>query len=119
MDKIQLTGLRVRTIIGTLPHERITPQTLILSADLYSDFSAAEASDDFHDTFDYAAVEAFLHDFTAASSYQLLEALAGNLANAVLKEFPLIAGIRLRISKPSAPRYAELVTIEVTRGTVS
>ena len=44
---------------------------------------------------------------------------AQSLLNAVLKEFPLIAGIRLRISKPSAPRYAELVTIEVTRGTVS
>jgi FolB domain-containing protein len=119
MDKLQLTGLRVRAIIGTLPHERTTRQTLLLSADLYSDFSAAEASDDFHDTFDYAAVEAFLHDFTANSSYQLLEALAGNLANAVLKEFPLIAGITLRISKPSAPRYAECVTIEVSRGRVS
>ena len=52
------------------------------------------------------------------SSYQLLEALAGNLANAVLKEFPLISGITLRISKPSAPRYAECVTIEVSRGRV-
>lgn len=119
MDRIILSDLRVRTIIGTLPHERETAQTLILHAELFADMTKAQASDDFHDApFDYAAVEAFLYDYTARSRYFLLEALAGDLAEEVRRTFPGIDGIRLRIEKPAAPRYAAGVAIQVERGSV-
>ncbi len=114
-DKIIISGLTAYAVIGTLPHEREAPQKIILHAELLGDFSAAEKSDDFRDTFDYSAVEKSLRGLTEQSSFQLLEALAGFLAGKILEEQPLIHEIRLRIDKPAAPRYAECISIEINR----
>lgn len=115
MDKIQITALPVKTIIGTLPHERTSAQEIMIHADLYGDFSKAAKSDDFPDTFDYSAVEKSLHDLAERSSFHLLEALADHLAVSILKEQPLIRQITLQIDKPSAPQYAKCISIQVTR----
>ena len=114
MDWIRIEELEVQAVIGTLPHERLAPQKLIINADLGGDFRAAGLADDFTLTFDYSAAEQLIHDFTAASSYQLLEALAENLAKELLA-VKYIRSVRLRISKPGAARIARLISIEIER----
>lgn len=116
MDKIIIRDLKVRTIIGTAPEERIRRQELTLNVELYADFSRAAASDHFHDTFDYSLVERELKSFAEASECQLLEALSQKLASHILALSPLIQGIRLRIEKPAAAAYARWIGIEIERG---
>ena len=114
MDRIRIEDLEVQAIIGTLPHERLAPQKLIITAELDGDFRAAGLADDFTLTFDYSAAEQLIHDFTAASRYQLLEALAENLAKELLA-VKYIRSVRLRISKPGAARIARLISVEIER----
>ena len=101
-------------MIGTLPHERTTPQRLIITAELRGDFRAAGKNDDFTLTFDYSAAEQLIYDFVSVSSYQLLEALAENLAQKLLA-VPYIDSVRLQICKPGAARIARSIVIEIER----
>lgn len=114
MDKILIEEIEVNAIIGTLPEERLTPQKVIISAELGGDFRAAGRSDDFTLTFDYSEAERRIVDFTAASSYQLLEALAEHLA-AHLLELDHLESVRLRILKPGAARFARGISIDIER----
>lgn len=114
MDWIRIEDLEVQAVIGTLPHERLALQKLIITAELGGDFRPAGLKDDFTLTFDYSAAEQLVHDFTAASSYQLMEALAENLAAKLLAVDHILA-VRLRICKPGAARIARAISIEIER----
>ena len=114
MDKIILRGLPVSCVIGTLPAERSAPQTLLFDIDLYGDFSRAGATDDLNDAVDYMAVERRVKDFSAGTSFFLLERLAYACAQDLLAHFPLLRRITLRIRKPSAPVESESVALEIT-----
>ena len=114
MDKIILRGLPVSCVIGTLPAERTSPQTLFFDLDLCGDFSRAGASDDLGDAVDYTAVERCVREFAAGTSFFLLERLAYASARAILDRFPLLKQVTLRIRKPSAPVDSESVALEIT-----
>lgn len=113
-DRIRICEITVDAIIGTLPHERHTPQKLIVSADLYGDFRAAGRTDDFNLTFDYSQAERMIFDFVSASSYQLLEALAEHLAEHLLT-LPCLEKVSLSIRKPGAPQIARDIVLEIER----
>ena len=116
MDKIILRGLPVSCVIGTLPEERTSPQTLFFDLDLCGDFSRAGVSDDLADAVDYTAVERCVKEFAAGTSFFLLERLAYASAREILARFPLLNQVTLRIRKPSAPVESESVALEITLG---
>ena len=116
MDKIILRGLPVSCVIGTLPDERTSPQTLFFDLDLCGDFSRAGATDDLRDAVDYTAVERCVKEFAAGTSFHLLERLAYACAQELLAHFPLLDQITLRIRKPHAPVKSESVALEITLG---
>ena len=116
MDKIILRGLPVRCIIGTLPHERTSPQALLFDLDLGGDFSHAGETDNLADAVDYTAVERRVKEFAAGTSFFLLERLAYACAREVLAQFPLLTQVTLRIRKPGAPVESESVALEITLG---
>lgn len=114
MDRIILRGLPVHCIIGTLPDERTSPQTLFFDLDLGGDFSRAGETDDLADAVDYTAVEHCVKEFAAGSSFFLLERLAYACARKVLAQFPLLTQVTLRIRKPGASVESESVALEIT-----
>ena len=116
MDKIILRGLPVSCVIGTLPEERTSPQTLFFDLDLCGDFSRAGASDDLVDAVDYTAVERCVKEFAAGTSFFLLERLVYASAREILARFPLLNQVTLRIRKPSAQVESESVALEITLG---
>ncbi len=116
MDKIILRGLPVSCVIGTLPEERTSPQTLFFDLELCGDFSRAGVSDDLADAVDYTAVERCVKEFAAGTSFFLLERLAYASAREILARFPLLNQVTLRIRKPSAPVESESVALEITLG---
>ena len=116
MDKIILRGLPVNCVIGTLPAERTSPQSLFFDLELCGDFSRAGKTDDLADAVDYMAVERCVKEFAAGTSFFLLERLAYACARKVLEQFPLLSQVTLRIRKPGAPVESESVALEITLG---
>ena len=116
MDKIILRGLPADCVIGTLPAERTSPQTLFFDLVLCGDFSRAGETDDLRDAVDYTAVERCVKDFAAGTSFFLLERLAYACAREILKQFPLLTQVTLGIRKPGAPVESESVALEITLG---
>lgn len=116
MDTIILRGVPVNCVIGTLPTERTSPQTLFFDLDLCGDFSRAGETDDLADAVDYTAVERVVKDFAAGTSFYLLERLAYAGARKILEQFPLLTQVTLRIRKPGAQVESESVALEITLG---
>ena len=115
MDKIFINGMTVSTIIGTLPHERETPQEITLDVILECDMKKAGRSDDLYDAVDYSAVEKTIYEAVKNSSFFLLEALADKVAESCLA-FEGVSGVTVKIDKPKAAAFSKSISIEIYRG---
>lgn len=113
-DKIFIRNLEVSAIIGILPHERITPQPLIITLEIAADFKQAATSENIADTVDYAAIAQTITDFVSTSRLQLLETLAEKIAELILQKFK-VNWLRLEVAKPQAIKNAKSVGIIIER----
>lgn len=117
MDRIELRGLRMTAIVGVLAEERTRAQPLALDLDLVVDLTAASASDELADTVDYGAVcDAAVA--AAGSSPQLLERLAGQIADAVLGLDARIREVVVAVRKlrPPVPHQLDSSGVRIARG---
>lgn len=114
MDIIYLHDLKIETIIGIFDWERDVKQIVILDLDMAADIRPAAKTDNINDTLNYKAVAKRLIDFVGNSEFNLVETLAEQVAEIVLKEFN-IPWIRLRINKAGAVRYAGDVGVIIER----
>lgn len=114
MDTIFIRDLEVHAIIGTLPEERHTPQKLILNLEIFTDMERAAISDDLRDAVDYSRAEKLVMETTQASSFYLLEALAGKLCSE-LKALPGVRKVRITIDKPGAAQFARSIAVQMER----
>lgn len=102
MDKIMARGLTFTACHGVLAAEKVTPQIFMVDLDLLMDLHAAGISDDLKDTVSYAEVYEQVKKIVEEESYNLLEALAENIAASLLYRFPL-QGVEVTVYKPNAP----------------
>ncbi len=117
MDIVYIRDLRIDTIIGIYDWEREVRQTVSLDLEMATDIRAAGASDNIRDTLNYKAVAKRLIGFIEKSEFQLIEAMAEQVAAIVRDEFN-VPWLRLRISKPGAVRGAKDVGVVIERGNV-
>ena len=87
MDIIFIEALRVETLIGIYPRERIVPQPVVIDLKIGHSTATAGASDDIHDTIDYAEVVSRLRAVLAEKHFLLLEKLAEFVATLLLEDF--------------------------------
>lgn len=114
MDCVEISGLEVRTIIGTLPEERGSAQKIVIDAELRGDFREAGRTDDFSKTFDYSAAECLICHEAEGSSFFLLEALAEHLAGKLLR-IRGVQSVMIRIAKPAAAQFARKIAVRIER----
>ncbi len=114
-DSVFITGLAIDATIGVYDWERTIKQRLVLDLDMCFDIASAAATDDLTHALDYSAVSQRIISFVEGSAYQLLEALAEQIAYIVMDEFS-VSGLRLRINKPGAVPEASGVGLVITRG---
>lgn len=101
-DRIELRGLRAFGRHGVLAHEQADGQTFVVDLDLELDLELPARSDTLADTVDYGAVGAAVVAAVGATRFDLLEALAGHLAELVLSTTRADAVV-VRVGKPGAP----------------
>jgi dihydroneopterin aldolase len=113
-DLIQLRGLRVLGTHGVLPEEKSRPQPFEVDLDLSVDLGLAAASDRLADTVDYAAVAGSTAAIVSGpDSYELLEALAGAIAEAALALDLRIVAVTVGLRKLQPPLPVDVATVGV------
>ncbi len=113
-DRILISDLSVRCIIGVNEEERREKQDVLINLEISADLSKAAKSDRFEDTVDYRAIKKEIVKMVEESTYHLVEALAAAIADLCLK-FQGVLQVRVRVDKPAALRFARSVGVEITR----
>jgi 7,8-dihydroneopterin aldolase/epimerase/oxygenase len=102
-DRIELLDLRVLGVHGVLPEEKLRAQPFAVDIVGWLDMAAAQRSDDLSDTVDYAALAQVAADVVSGRSFQLLEALAGRLADALLVADSRLESVQVTVRKLRPP----------------
>ncbi len=102
MDKIILKGIQFHGYHGVAEAERQLGQKYEIDLELMIDLSAAGRTDDLTHTIDYAQVVQLAIKIGTQQSFQLFEALAETIAEAILAQFQ-IEEVRIAVKKLSPP----------------
>jgi len=114
MDTIHLRNLRLRCIVGILPHEKKRKRTIVVHLRLKCDLRKAERTDSIADTVDYRDVQRRIENCVATSKDGLIERLAQRIADAALS----VRGVKevtVVLEKPKALPRCDSVAVEITR----
>lgn len=115
MDRILLTGLAVDTIVGIYPPERVARQTVVVDLELAADVATPSRTGRIEDALDYEALSNAVREHVAASSHELLETLAEDVAAFVRTRFG-VPWLRLTLHKPDALPGPIDVAVAIERG---
>ncbi len=114
MDKIIISGLKVDTVIGTLPGERGGTQVLLINLELYLPLRTAGKSDNLFDSVDYSQIETKILEMGKKSKFFLIEAFAEKTAELCLAE-DLVSRVKVEVVKPGALRHSGRVAVCIER----
>ena len=103
MDRIFLRGMRFMACHGVLPHEQEVPQPFEVDVEMGLDLRAAGESDDLDDTVNYAEVYDVVSTVLTVTRKYLIEALAEEIADDLLRDFDSLRWVRVTVHKPTAP----------------
>jgi len=102
MDRIMARGLRFMGCHGVLPQEKIKAQEFVIDLELTLDLKPAGRMDCLELTVDYSQVYETVKKIVEEKNFNLIEALADNIANEILKGFP-VSAVAVTVYKPQAP----------------
>jgi len=113
-DRILIQDLRLICIVGVRDRERTTPQEVVVNLVLFTDLRAAGSSDRLEDTVDYSALGRRVQELVEGSSFGLIEALAGAIAELCLRT-PGVQAVSVRVDKPAALPRGRAAAVEIYR----
>jgi 7,8-dihydroneopterin aldolase/epimerase/oxygenase len=113
-DQINITGIKAFGYHGVLPHEAIEGQEFIVDLLINLDLQAASRSDQLTDTVNYADLVQIVHENIVGERVQLIERLAGRIADEIKATYPQILSISVTVHKPHAPVTLDFTDISLT-----
>ncbi|MDU0478971.1 dihydroneopterin aldolase [Staphylococcus chromogenes] len=102
-DRIELTGLECFGHHGVLDFEKRDGQTFLVDATCWLDCSAAAAGDDLSLTLNYAELAQVISDIVTGEARNLIETVAAEIADTVMKRYEMLHAVEIKIHKPHAP----------------
>lgn len=117
MDKIIVKGLKLFAYHGVNPEEKRDGQNFIIDITSKVGLLKAGKSDELCDTVSYAKILKTARAAFCENKYDLIEAAAQCVADAVLNEYRDIEEVTVLLKKPEAPIKADFdyVAVEITR----
>lgn len=110
---ISLKGVKFYAFHGVMPQERKVGNTFIVSAKIGFNISKAAVSDLVDDTLNYADIYSVIkREMTTPSN--LIECVAGRIAEALCNEFPAITDGEIEVEKCSPPITGDIRGASVT-----
>ena len=116
-DQITVTGIKAFGYHGVLPHEAIEGQEFTVDLVVTLDLRAASLSDDLTQTINYADLAQIAHDNITGITgerVQLIERLAGKIAEEISSAYSQITSVSVTVHKPHAPVTVDFEDISVT-----
>lgn len=113
-DRISLKGIWGFGYHGFFEHEAKSGQDFFVDLDITLDLSKASTTDDLADTIDYGALTDLVVEEITGERVQLIERLAGRIADRIKSQHPQIDWIEVTVHKPKAPVSSEVADISVT-----
>ena len=114
MDSIFFRDLRVDALIGFHKRERHAPQTLSFDLDIGIANDAVFSSDKVSDCIDYDKVAMRVREIATGTHFNLVEALAERVAQAILQEFGA-ATVRISVAKVGVLAKVKAVGVTLER----
>lgn len=117
MDKIIIKGLKLFAYHGVNPEEKRDGQNFIIDITSKVELLKAGKSDELCDTVSYAKILKTARAAFCENKYDLIEAAAQRVADAVLNEYKDVKEVTVLVKKPEAPIKADFdyVAVEITR----
>ena len=117
-DEILLEGMRFYAFHGVNPEERALGQRFTVDVVLAVDLRRPGQSDDLAETVSYSAVYKLVRRIVEGEPRNLIEAVAEEIAAAILTGFPPVARATVTVRKPEVPLKGSLldaVGVRITR----
>ena len=116
-DTIRVKNAVFYAYHGVMEDEQNLGGKFECDVEMRCDFAAAAQSDSLTMTVDYEKVYSFIQSTVLEKRYYLLEALAHTIAIGLLRAFPMIEAVTVRVRKPHPPvkGVVDYVEVEVTR----
>lgn len=109
-----MTGIKAFGYHGVLPHEATEGQDFIVDLLITLDLRAVSLSDDLQETINYADLAQIAHDNIVGERVQLIERLAGRIAEEISSAYSQITSVSVTVHKPHAPVTVDFEDISVT-----
>ena len=113
-DKISIKGIKGFGYHGVFDFEKRDGQDFFVDLDIDIDLSRASRSDALTDSVDYSLLTAIAKEAIEKLQFDLIERLAGFIADTIKENFPAIEKIAVTVHKPSAPVQESVTDIAVT-----
>jgi FolB domain-containing protein len=114
MDQTLIKDLLVRGIIGINEEERHNPQDILINIAIFTDTRQAGKTDNISDCVNYRTVTKKVIAHAEKAQRLTVEALANDIAQICLQEKNTL-GVKVRVEKPGAVRFARSVGVEIER----
>jgi FolB domain-containing protein len=111
--EIEVRDLRLRAIIGFIDWEREQKQDVVISYSYKYDAAKAIKSDNAKNAADYKTLTKKIICLVEGSQFNLLETLSDSIYRTIAENKDLF-GIKVRVEKPGALRFADNVLINIT-----
>ncbi|WP_298818300.1 dihydroneopterin aldolase [Chloroflexus sp.] len=99
-DRIILSGMQFIGYHGTRPEENRLGQRFVVDVAIELDLRAAGSSDDLSQTVDYNQIHDRARAIVCGPPLKLTEAVAEQIATAVLVDHPQVRAVAVRVTKP-------------------
>lgn len=103
MDSIIARGLTFQACHGAEAWEKKQAQTFLVDVEMFLDLKTAGHTDDLNQTINYAQAYQLVEKKVTTQSFNLIEALAENIAETLLTAFPGLVSVEVTVYKPEAP----------------
>lgn len=118
IDTITLTGVSAQGFHGVYPQERREGQTFVADVELGLDLETA--TDELADTVSYAEVAELVENVLTGEPLNLIETVAGRIAERCLAHDDRIQRVRVTVHKPHAPvpQTFQDMSVTITRSRI-
>ena len=117
MDKIYINNLEFIGYHGVFPEEKKLGQKFQVSVEMSCDTREAGKTGDLTKSTHYGLVAEDIGKLFLEKSVDLIETCAEDIAQMILRRYPLISEVKVTVKKPWAPlqMHFENVAVEITR----
>ena len=117
MDTLYVNDIRAYGYTGAIPEENVLGQWFRVDLVLRIDLTKAGSTDRLADTYNYAVAVQLVQQLIQQRPFKLVEAVASEIAKAVLQSDERLEQITVKLTKltPPVPHFSGNITVEITR----